>query len=662
MVDFSAPLPRLPNGEPDLDMWLDRASGLSSAKRRQAVAVFKMVSDPAARTPGLMLVELLLQLRLDIVAVMAGMALFAVQQRRLEPDALPPPVAALVQAVLRLAATNVLALHDPAVLASESKSQADNARQLLLALIDDPRVAVLKLAERVVALRRSQADHAARQLAAQEAMAFFAPLAGRLGIWQLKWALEDLAFRHLYPTEYQDIADNLDGRREARERQVEAIRQDLAFRLTAAGISDAEVQGRAKHIYSIWNKMSYKAVGFTEVYDVQAVRVLVPDVDTCYRVLGIVHRSWPPIPSEIDDYIANPKANGYRSIHTAVVGPAGKTLEVQIRTRTMHEESELGMCAHWAYKDETNGTGDGPPADASGSQKIDWLRSLLEWQEEQREVAGAAAGVASTAPVFRGQDRVFVTTPQGHVLDLAPGATPVDFAYRIHTEIGHRCRGARIDGRQVPLNTRLNTGECVEIETADSAAPQREWLNPLLGYVRTARARSKIQSWFRDQSAASNIEAGETLLEAAVGANVDLARLAQRAGYRSRDALLLAVGVGEQLADDLAPLLAPPGSKAKQRKPATTPPAMSPPSERQQTERTLGLTVTGRDRGGLLRDVTAAVAGADISLLAATANAEPNARATITLALRLAEADRLDEVVAAIAGVEGVAEVRRSDP
>ena len=349
-------------------------------------------------------------------------------------------------------------------------------------------------------------------------MAFFAPLAGRLGIWQLKWALEDLAFRHLYPAEYQDIADNLDGRREARERQVEAIRQDLAFRLTAAGISDAVVQGRAKHIYSIWNKMSYKAVGFKDVYDVQAVRVLVADIDTCYRVLGIVHRSWPPISREFDDYIANPKANGYRSIHTAVIGPAGKTLEVQIRTRTMHEESELGMCAHWAYKDETNGTGDGPPADAGGSQKIDWLRSLLEWQEEQREVASAVAGVASAAPVFRGQDRVFVTTPQGHVLDLAPGATPVDFAYRIHTEIGHRCRGARIDGRQVPLNTRLNTGECVEIETGDSATPQREWLNPLLGYVTTARARSKIQSWFRDQSAASNIEAGQALLEAAVGA------------------------------------------------------------------------------------------------------------------------------------------------
>ena len=661
MVDFSAPLPRLPNGEPDVDMWLDRASGLSSAKRRQAVAVFKLVSAPAARTPGLMLVELLLQLRLDIVAVMAGMALFAVQQRRVAPDALPPPVAALVQAVLRLAATNVLALHDPAVLASESKSQADNARQLLLALIDDPRVAVLKLAERVVALRRSQADHAARQLAAQEAMAFFAPLAGRLGIWQLKWALEDLAFRHLYPAEYQDIAENLDGRREARERQVEAIRQDLAFRLSAAGISDAEVQGRAKHLYSIWNKMSYKAVGFKDVYDVQAVRVLVADVDTCYRVLGIVHNSWPPIPSEIDDYIANPKANGYRSIHTAVVGPAGKTLEVQIRTRTMHEESELGMCAHWAYKDETNGTGDGPPADAGGSQKIDWLRSLLEWQEEQREAAGAA-GVASAAPVFRGQDRVFVTTPQGHVLDLAPGATPVDFAYRIHTEIGHRCCGARIDGRQVPLNTRLNTGECVEIETADSAAPQREWLNPMLGFVTTARARSKIQSWFRDQSAASNIAAGQTLLEAAAGANANFDLLAQRTGYRSRDALLLAVGVGEQLADDLAPLLAPPGSKAKQRKPAaTTPPAVSPSAE-QQVERTLGLTVTGRDRGGLLRDVTAAVAGADISLLAATANAEPNARATITLALRLAEAERLAEVVAAIAGVEGVAQVRRSDP
>lgn len=662
MVDFSAPLPRLSSGEPDLDMWLDRASGLSSASRKTAVRVLDSVAAPAARQPGLMLVELLLQLRMDIVTVMAGMSLFAVDRGDISTDGLPKQVASLVGAVRRLSATNVLARHDARVLASESKTQADNVRHLLVALIDDPRVAVLKLAERVVALRlEAIADRATRRVAAREAMEFFAPLAGRLGIWQLKWALEDLAFRRLYPQAYQDVAAKLDGRREARERQVEAIRQDLAFRLAAGGIQDAEVQGRAKHIYSIWRKMSHKAIDFGEVYDVQAVRVLVDDVDTCYRVVGIVHNSWPHIPREFDDYIANPKANGYRSIHTAVVGPAGKNLEVQIRTRTMHEESELGICAHWAYKDDANG-GDGQGRGVLDSQQMDWLRSLLEWHEEQRGSDGSRGhpGGSRTAngagPLGR-EDRVFVTTPQGHVLDLAPNATPVDFAYRVHTEIGHRCKGARVDGRPVPLNTRLHTGECVEIETAEPAAPRREWLNPALGYVNTARARSKVQSWFRDQLTESNIAAGRALLEEAIDPNGDWRALAKAAGYRDADALLLAVGVGEQLVVDLAPFLArtardrPPRGGAGERQAATA----------GEARRMLRLTVTGGDRDGLLRDVTAVVAGANIPMVAATAKADvPGERATITLDLRLAEADQEDAIVAEIVRVADVAQVRRT--
>ena len=662
MVDFSAPLPRLPSGEPDLDMWLDRASGLSSASRRTAVRVLDSVTAPTARQPGLMLVELLLQLRMDIVTVMAGMSLFAVDRGDISTDRLPKQVANLVGAVRRLSATNVLARHDARVLASESKTQADNVRQLLVALIDDPRVAVLKLAERVVALRlEATADRATRRVAAREAMEFFAPLAGRLGIWQLKWALEDLAFRRLYPQAYQNVAARLDGRREARERQVEAIRQDLAFRLAAGGIQDAEVQGRAKHIYSIWRKMSHKAIDFGEVYDVQAVRVLVDDVDTCYRVVGIVHNSWPHIPREFDDYIANPKANGYRSIHTAVVGPAGKNLEVQIRTRTMHEESELGICAHWAYKDDASG-GDGNGRGVLDSQQMDWLRSLLEWHEEQRGSDGgrghpAGPRAANGAGPFGREDRVFVTTPQGHVLDLAPNATPVDFAYRVHTEIGHRCKGARVDGRPVPLNTRLHTGECVEIETAEPAAPRREWLNPALGYVNTARARSKVQSWFRNQLTESNIAAGRALLEEAIAPNGDWRALAKAAGYRDADALLLAVGVGERLVVDLAPFLA--------RTTGDGPPRGAPGEQHAATvaaaRRALRLTVTGGDRDGLLRDVTAVVSGANIPMVAATAKADvPGERATITLDLRLAETDQEDAIVAEIVRVPDVAQVRRT--
>ena len=657
MVDFSAPLPRLPSGEPDVDMWLDRASGLSSASRQTAVRVLDMVSAPIARKSGLMLVELLLQLRMDIVTVMAGMALFAVGRGDLAADALPKPVAGLIDAVRRLSATNVLARHDAKVLASESKTQADNVRHLLVALIDDPRVAVLKLAERVVALRLEAAtDAAAQHVAAHEAMEFFAPLAGRLGIWQLKWALEDLAFRRLYPQAYQDIAARLDGRREARERQVEAIRQDLAFRLAAGGIDDAEVQGRAKHIYSIWNKMSHKAIDFAEVYDVQAVRVLVDDVDTCYRVVGIVHNSWPHIPQEFDDYIANPKANGYRSIHTAVVGPAGKNLEVQIRTRTMHEECELGICAHWAYKDDANG--DGMGRDVLDSQQMDWLRSLLEWHEEQRDPLGRPAGTvaANGAGPLRREDRIFVTTPQGHVLDLAPNATPIDFAYRVHTEIGHRCKGARVDGRPVALNTRLHTGECVEIETAEPAAPKRQWLDPVLGYMNTARARSKVQSWFRGQLTESNIAAGRALLEQAIGPDGDWDALAKAAGYPASAALLLAVGVGEQLVIDLAPFLAQATGEPPRRAAATDRSA-----EVADARRLLRLTVTGRDRDGLLRDVTAVVSAANIAMVAAAAKAEvPGERATITLDMQLAETGDEDATVAAILRVPDVAKVRRT--
>lgn len=659
MADFSAPLPRLPNGEPDLDIWLDRASNLSSARRRQAVRVFGLVTGEAARRPGLMLVELLLQLRMDIVTVMAGMAFHGVERGDLAAEVLPKPVARLVGAVRRLAATDVLAFHDAAVLASESKTQADNVRHLLVALIDDPRVAVLKLAERVVALRRRDAiDADAHHVAAKEAMAFFAPLAGRLGIWQLKWALEDLAFRRLYPDQYQSIATQLDGRREARERQVEAIRQDLAFRLTAKGIDDAEVQGRAKHLYSIWKKMSHKSIDLAEVYDMQAVRVLVDDVDTCYRVMGIVHNSWPHIPTEFDDYIANPKPNGYRSIHTAVFGPMGKMLEVQIRTRTMHEESELGVCAHWAYKDDTSGSAERKRRDAAGSQKMDWLRSLLEWHEEQRAFAGAPGhrAAANGAPAFASQERIFVTTPQGHVLDLAPEATPVDFAYRVHTEIGHRCLGARVDGREVPLNSRLRTGECVEIETGNAAAPRREWLNPALGYVNTARARSKIQSWFRDQLTESNVKAGRALLAETIGSGCNFSALAKRAGYRSADALMLAVGVGERLVIDLVPLLRPKDAaavKATAKQPQEMVAAADAP-----TASARRLTITGRDRGGLLRDVTTAVAQAGLSLTAAAAAAEvPGRLATITLDLQPGAGDQIDEVIAALRRVQDVVDV-----
>ena len=550
----------------------------------------------------------------------------------------------MVAAVRRLAATNVLSFSNSAVLASESKSQTDNVRSMLIALIDDPRVAVIKLAERIVALRDARrGDDERRWVIAREAMEFYAPLAGRLGIWHLKWNLEDLAFSVLHPIEYREIAAKLDGRRDARERQVEAIRQDLEFRLSAVNIN-AEVQGRAKHIYSIWRKMSHKSIDFSEVRDVQAVRVLVNNVEECYRALGVVHTSWPPIPGEMDDYVATPKENGYRSIHTAVIGPRGVTLEVQIRTHEMHEESELGVCAHWAYKDDADGAGL-----HSGLQtgKAEWLRTILEWHDDIGTVANGG---------HIDQDRIFVTTPGGHVLDMSPNATPVDFAYRVHTEIGHRCRGARVDGRQVPLNRRLATGESVEIQTGDTEAPRREWLNPALGYVNTARAHSKVQSWFRNQLAESNISAGRALLEetlARLDLPQDFAQLATVAGYKTENDLLVAVGIGERLVIDLVKLLSPAnsedGSGALLDEPSAGP------------GKFLGLVVRGNDREGLLRDIMTAVADRSISVVAADARADvAGGTATITMELHISEIARLAQAIDDIRRIPDVLDVHRN--
>lgn len=625
----------MPDGEPDLDVWLDHASGFSSENRRRAGSLLDLITVEESRRRGLELVELLIGLKMDVVTAMAGMTMFAVDRGELDLEALPRDVGVLVAAVLKLSSTDVLAHNDSAVLSSESKSQTDNVRHMLIALIDDPRVAVVKLAERVVVLRDSkQAEEKSRRTVATEAMEFFAPLAGRLGIWQLKWTLEDLAFRYLFPDDYREVASKLDGRREERERQIEAIRQDLEFRLAAKGI-DAEVHGRAKHIYSIWRKMSDKSIDFSEVYDVQAVRVLVDRIDACYGVLGVVHTSWPHIPTEFDDYIANPKENGYRSIHTAVVGPTGKTLEVQIRTQEMHDESELGVCSHWAYKDGGEG--------ALQSGKMDWLRSVLEWHDD--------LGLRVNGEQLN-QDRVFVTTPQGHVLDLSPNATPVDFAYRIHTEIGHRCRRAKVDGRLVPLNRRLNTGECVEIETGDTEEPRRDWLNPALGYVNTSRARSKIQAWFRNQLMESNVAAGRALLEesaARLGFTDDFADLASRAGYDSEDALMLALAVGDQLVIDLIKLVSNPHDE---QEPLGEPNAATGSFQ--------GIVVKGRDRDGLLRDVAAAIAELSISVAATNARAEvPGESATLSLELHVDDLAQLAIAIDNIRRVPDVHDVRR---
>ena len=385
--------------------------------------------------------------------------------------------------------------------------------------------------------------------------------------------------------------------------------------------------------------MNHKSIDFSEVRDMQAVRVLVNNTEECYSALGVVHTSWPPIPGELDDYVASPKENGYRSIHTAVIGPMGMTLEVQIRTREMHEESELGVCAHWAYKDESNGHA------GMETGKAEWLRSILEWHDDVGAVFSAD---------YIGQDRVFVTTPGGHVLDMSPNATPVDFAYRVHTEVGHRCIGARVNGRKVPLNRRLATGESIEIETGETENPRREWLNPASGYVTTARARDKIQAWFKNQLAESNINAGRALLQETFARldlpNQDVAALAARAGYQCETDLLMAVGVGDHLVIDLVRLLAPDSGVRDG----------SPREPDAATPRFLGLVVRGKDRDGLLRDISTAVAEHSISVAAATANVDAaKSEATITMEVHAADLSVLAQAMDDIGRIPDVLDVRR---
>jgi GTP pyrophosphokinase len=406
----------------------------------------------------------------------------------------------LIDGVLRMATINQLINpnhHNQRF--SQSQNQLDNVRKMLVAMIDDVRIALIKLAERTFAIRElKDANDERQQRVAREIFDVYAPLAHRLGIGHIKWELEDLSFRYLEPEAYKHIARLLDEKRLQRDSYIQNVTKTLKETLAKADIQ-AEVSGRAKHIYSIWRKMQRKKLSFHELYDIRAVRVLVPAVKDCYAALGIVHSLWKHIPKEFDDYVATPKENGYRSLHTAVIGPEGKALEVQIRTSSMHEEAELGVCAHWVYKEGTKGTN----KDTGYESKIAWLRQVLEWQEDMGETQiGELADQLSQA--IR-HERVYVFTRDGHVIDLEAGATPLDFAYSIHTEIGHACRGAKVNGRIVPLSYKLQTSDQVEILTQKGATPSRDWMLVSLGYLGTTRALSKVKQWFKLQDRENNI-------------------------------------------------------------------------------------------------------------------------------------------------------------
>jgi len=416
--------------------------------------------------------------------------------------------------------------------------QLEALRQMVLAMVEDIRVVLVKLAERTHALRcAASRDAAARELLGQQARELFAPLANRLGVWQIKWEMEDWAFRYLEPDTYKTIAAQLDEKRADREAYIQGIIERLQAELALHGI-EAEVTGRPKHIASIVNKMRRKRLSFEQLYDIRAVRVLVRHEIDCYTVLGLVHNLWQPIPGEFDDYISQPKSNDYRSLHTAVIGPEDRALEVQIRTFDMHHNAELGVAAHWRYKE-------GGKQDTQYEEKIAWLRRILEWKDD-------VADSSEFTEQFKTElfhDQVYVLTPQGRVVSLDRGATPVDFAYALHTDLGHRCRGAKIDGAMVSLNTVLDNGQRVEIVTTKEGAPSRDWLNPALGYLATHRARSKVRAWFRQRDVGEQVGLGRTLLEkelkrlGVVDANHE--KLAQQLKFGKVEEFFAALGRGD---------------------------------------------------------------------------------------------------------------------
>ena len=371
-----------------------------------------------------------------------------------------------------------------------SAQQAEALRKMLLAIVHDPRLVVVRLAEQLHLMRAAKTAPAEEQRRlALETRELYAPLANRLGVWQIKWELEDLAFRYLEPEEYRRIAAALGSRRLDRERYLQDVREQLLVELARAGVS-ADVDGRPKHIYSIWRKMQRKHLPFEQVFDVRALRVLVRSVADCYAALGVVHGLWPYIAGEFDDYIATPKENGYRSIHTAVTGPGDQPLEVQIRTHEMHSQAELGVGAHWRYKDVG-------PKDEAYERKIDRLRSAA--RAEARPATDRDSDLIDRARAGLFEDRVYVLSPKGEVIELPKGATPLDFAYHVHTELGHRCRGARVDGRLVQLDYRFTNGEVVEIVAGKVSQPSRDWLIERLGFLASTRSRAKVRAWFRKQ-------------------------------------------------------------------------------------------------------------------------------------------------------------------
>lgn len=564
MVQVRETYPRAPDGSLDIESWLHRvqllakldqksllrlrhAVELSQIAEQQAIAEENIWAKEASSfSTGLEMVEILADLQIDSEALCAAILYRAVREKKLSINKvereLGKTICKLIGGVLRMAAIHSRSANTDTEVVTVA-AHSENIRRMLVALVDDVRVALIKLAERTCAIRAAKyASIEKRQRVAREVADIYAPLAHRLGIGHIKWELEDLSFRYLKAAEYKRIAQLLDEKRLARQNYINEVLGILRHKLQKAAI-DGEVFGRAKHIYSIWRKMYRKNIQFSQVYDIRAVRILVPTVHDCYTVLGIVHNLWRNIPNEFDDYIASPKENGYRSLHTAVIAPEHKILEVQIRTYTMHEEAEYGVCAHWRYKGTDKKSSQIESQDGY-EQKISWLRQVLEWHEE---IGGNP--LRDDLRVSETDTRIYVFTRDGHVIDLPRGATPLDFAYRIHTEIGHRCRGAKVDGRIVPLNHPLQTANQIEILKGKEEAPSRDWLSKSMGYLTTSRSRAKVIHWFKHQARDQNMADGRSILESEFKRlalkDCNFKQLAAKMNMHSLNDLYAAVGAGD---------------------------------------------------------------------------------------------------------------------
>ena len=523
----------------DLERWIAEYRASVGAAGETCVGLLQSLYDAGALDKqatdrGLELLEILEPLAPDPVTISSALVHIAKLDKAARSSllaGLPAPVRN------QLDDLDKLKHYESGQSVDDTERSAEGLRRLLLALVKDVRVVLIDLAWQLVLLRRSEEDSDEGRRLARESMLIHAPLANRLGIWQLKWELEDLSFRQLEPAQYRKIANLVAEHRTEREAFIGRFIERLKSALQEAGIQ-AEVKGRPKHIYSIWKKMQRKGLDFHQLFDVRAVRVLVDDLPSCYSALGLVHTLWQPIPGEFDDYITTPKGNMYQSLHTAVADREGKAVEVQIRTHEMHEHAELGVASHWRYKE-------GGPNDPAFDNKIAIMRQLLDSSDEDLDDESLLDSFRSVTS----EDRVYVLTPRGQVLDMSAGSTVLDFAYQVHTEVGHRCRGAKVNGRIVPLTHVVKTGDRVEILTAKQPNPSRDWLNPKLGYINGARARAKVRQWYKRESRDDNLRAGRDALEAeARRLSTDLSELGDMLGrfhQNSVDDLYVAIGNGE---------------------------------------------------------------------------------------------------------------------